>query len=55
MRKHCPYCGLAAGDHIRCPLCNSSLAKGVNLRRVLLWALVIEEYFVVAVAMLRYG
>jgi hypothetical protein len=54
MRKHCPYCGLAAGDHTRCPLCNTSMVK-VNLRRALLWALVVEEYFVVAVAMLKHG
>jgi hypothetical protein len=55
MRKHCPYCGLATGDLVRCALCNTSLVKGVNLRRVLLWALVIEEYLVVGVAMLRFA
>jgi hypothetical protein len=54
MSKHCPSCGIAVGNEIRCPLCDEGLVK-VNHRRVLLWALVIEEYFVVAVAMLRHG
>ena len=54
MLKHCPSCGFAVGDQVRCPLCDTSLVK-VNLRRALLWALVMEEYFVVALAMLRYG
>jgi len=52
--KHCPSCGFAVGDQVRCPLCDTSLVE-VNLRRALLWALVLEEYFVVALAMLRHG
>ena len=54
MPKHCPSCGIAVGDEMRCPLCDTGLVK-VNHRRALLWAIVIEEYFVVAVAMLRLG
>jgi hypothetical protein len=54
MSKRCPSCGIAVGDEIRCPLCESSLVS-VNLRRALLWALVMEEYLLLAVAMVRRG
>ncbi|HYC33009.1 MAG TPA: hypothetical protein VEB59_12025 [Gemmatimonadales bacterium] len=52
MTRSCPTCGIAVGDHSRCPLCNTSLVQ-VNLRRVLLWALVVEEYGLVAAVLLR--
>lgn len=44
MHRHCPSCGLAVSDQLRCPLCDTSLVR-VNLRRTLLWALVAEEAF----------
>ncbi len=50
MPKCCPSCGVAVGDELRCTLVTPVWVK-VNLRRVLLWALVMEEYFVVALTM----
>jgi len=52
MSKRCPSCGVTVVDQLRCPLCDTSLVK-VNLRRVLLWALIMEEYFLLAVALTR--
>jgi hypothetical protein len=54
MSKQCPSCGVTVADQIRCPLCDASLVK-VNLRRVLLWAIVMEEYFLLSVAIVRRG
>jgi hypothetical protein len=54
MSKHCTSCGIVVGNELRCPLCGEGLVK-VNHRRVLLWALVMEEYFIVALAMFRHG
>ena len=54
MSKKCPSCGVTVDDQIRCPLCDTSLIK-VNLRRVLLWAIVMEEYFLLSVAIVRRG
>jgi hypothetical protein len=54
MPNHCPSCGVTVADQIRCPLCDASLVK-VNLRRVLLWAIVMEEYFLLSVAIVRRG
>jgi hypothetical protein len=54
MSKRCPSCGVTVADQIRCPLCDASLVK-VNLRRALLWAIVMEEYFLLAVAIVRRG
>jgi len=54
MSKRCPSCGIAVGDEVRCPLCESSLVS-VNFRRALLWALVMEEYLLLAVAVVRRG
>jgi hypothetical protein len=54
MSKHCPSCGVTVADQIRCPLCDASLVK-VNIRRVLLWAIVMEEYFLLSVAIVRRG
>jgi hypothetical protein len=54
MSKHCPSCGVTVSDQIRCPLCDAGLVK-VNLRRVLLWAIVMEEYFLLTVAIVRRG
>ena len=52
MTRSCPTCGIEVEGHSRCPLCNTSLVQ-VNLRRVLLWALVVEEYCLVAAVLLR--
>ena len=54
MSQHCPSCGVTVVDQLRCPLCNTSLVK-VNLRRALLWAIVMEEYFLLSVAIVRRG
>ncbi len=51
--KCCPSCGVAVGEELQCPLCGRSLVR-VNLRRVLLWALVVAELFLLAVS-IRYG
>jgi hypothetical protein len=53
MHTRCPHCGIATEGHLRCPLCSRSLVQ-VNLRRTLLWALVIEEYLLLTVFMLRF-
>jgi hypothetical protein len=52
MDRHCPRCNLPVGGQLRCPLCDASLVR-VNLRRTLLWALVVEEYLFVIAMMLR--
>jgi hypothetical protein len=52
--KQCPSCGVTVDDQIRCPLCDARLIT-VNLRRVLLWAIVMEEYFLLSVAIVRRG
>jgi hypothetical protein len=54
MDRHCPYCGLLVSDQVRCPLCNTSLVR-INLRRTLLWSLVLEEYLLLLVLRLRVG
>jgi hypothetical protein len=54
MHKNCPSCGLPAEGHTRCPLCDASLVP-VNVRRTLLWALVVEMWMVVGVVSLRFG
>lgn len=53
MERRCPTCGLSCVDESRCPLCDTSLTR-VNLRRFLMWALVVEEYLVVMVVLLRF-
>jgi hypothetical protein len=41
---HCPNCGLTiTGAGASCPLCRASLIR-VNMRRVVLWSVVIGEY-----------
>ena len=52
MDKHCPYCGISVAGELRCPLCDTRLV-GVNVRRALLWALVVEEYLLAMVVMMR--
>ena len=54
VNQSCPTCGIAVEGQTRCPLCNTSLVQ-VNLRRVLLWALVAEEYCVLLVVLLRFA
>ena len=54
MYKNCPRCGLQAENHTRCPLCDASLVQG-NLRRTLLWALVVEVWMMAIVVSLRFG
>ena len=54
MDKRCPYCGISVVGQLWCPLCETRLVR-VNLRRGLLWALVIEEYAFVAVIILRFS
>lgn len=53
MEEHCPRCGLELEGSLRCPLCDHSMVR-VNLRRFLLWSLVVEEYLVVLVLLLRF-
>ena len=53
MDLHCPRCGIPVGEQIRCPLCDTSMVR-VNLKRTLLWALVVEEYLVALVVLLRF-
>jgi hypothetical protein len=54
MDKHCPYCGISVAGQLRCPLCDTRLVGvRVNVRRALLWALVMEEYLLVMVMMMR--
>jgi hypothetical protein len=54
MYTNCPRCGLQADNHTRCQLCDASLVQ-VNLRRTLLWALVVEVWMMVIVVSLRFG
>ena len=54
MDVRCPRCGISCTDHLRCPLCDTSLVR-VNLRRTLLWALVVEEYLVVMMLAMRFA
>jgi hypothetical protein len=52
MHTRCPFCGISVGGRLRCPLCDKSLVR-VNLRRTLLWTLVVEEYVLLMVFMMR--
>jgi hypothetical protein len=52
MHQRCPRCGISSDGQIRCPLCDTNLVR-VNLRRVLLWALVVEEYLLLVAMGLR--
>jgi hypothetical protein len=54
MDKRCSYCGIAVTTHASCPVCGTRLVA-VNLRRTLLWGLVVEEYLVALVIMLRFA
>lgn len=54
MDVRCPRCGISCTDHLRCPLCDTSLVR-VNLRRILLWALVAEEYLLLLAMRIRLG
>jgi hypothetical protein len=54
MDNQCSYCGISVPSGASCPVCGTRLVA-VNLRRTLLWALVAEEYLVVAAVMLRLG
>jgi hypothetical protein len=54
MTKQCPSCGVTVADPIRCPLCDASLVM-VNVRRVLVWAIGMVEYFLLSVAIVRRG
>ena len=52
MDTRCPCCGISVAGQFRCPLCDTRLVSlGVNVRRVLLWAFVVEEYLLVIVMM----
>lgn len=53
MENRCSYCGISTGDQLTCPLCGTRLVR-VNLRRTLLWALVVEEYLVVMMLAMRF-
>jgi hypothetical protein len=56
MDNRCPYCGISVADDVRCPLCDTRLVGvglRVNLRRALLWALVVEEYVLLGLVMMR--
>jgi uncharacterized membrane protein YvbJ len=54
MQRRCTYCGLSvAEDDTSCQLCGTRLIS-VNLKRALLWALVAEEYLLVAAMMFRF-
>ena len=54
MDQQCSYCGVSVGNQLRCSVCDRSLVR-VNLRRTLLWALVVQEYLLLVVFMLRFG
>jgi hypothetical protein len=52
MDERCPYCGTSVAGYLRCPLCDTRLVGvgvRINLRRVLLWAFVVEEFLLVMV------
>ena len=53
MERRCSCCGISVGSELRCPLCGTRLVK-VNLRRTLLWAVVVEEYLLVCLVLLRF-
>ena len=53
MDRRCSYCGISVGEQAECPLCGTRVVR-VNLRRGLLWALVLEEYLVLFLMMVRY-
>ena len=53
MDRRCSYCGISVDDQAECPLCGTRVVP-VNLRRSLLWALVLEEYLVLLLMMVRY-
>jgi hypothetical protein len=55
MDQLCPRCGLSVGGQLRCPLCDTSLVQALNLRRTLLWTLVVEEYLLALVVLFRYA
>jgi hypothetical protein len=54
MTVSCPCCGISIQEPaLRCPLCDTSLVRS-NLRRALLWGLVLEEYaLVIALVLLK--
>jgi hypothetical protein len=54
MGQRCSYCGIPAAGHASCPVCGTRLVA-VNFRRILLWGLVVEEYLVALVVMLRFS
>ena len=53
MDRRCRYCGVECAGQLRCPVCDTSMVR-VNLRRSLLWALVLEEYLLLLVVGLRF-
>lgn len=54
MDQRCPTCGISVAGHLRCPLCDTRLVSmSLNVRRTLLWALVVEEYLLLVVVMMR--
>jgi hypothetical protein len=54
MDRSCPVCGLRVGVETSCPYCGSRLIA-VNLRRTMLWLLVVEEYLLLMVVGMRFG
>src|SRR5262249_8040624 len=52
MYRTCPTCGIEVRDQLRCPLCDATLVR-VNLRRTLMWALVVEEWLLLLSLVLR--
>jgi hypothetical protein len=54
MDKRCSYCGIPVTTQASCPVCGTRLVA-VNLRRTLLWGLVMEEYLLALVIMLRFA
>jgi hypothetical protein len=54
MDKRCPCCGVSVAGHLRCPLCDTRLVSvHINVRRTLLWGLVVEEYLLVMLVLMR--
>ena len=54
MGRRCPCCGISVAGHLRCPLCDTRLVSvQINVRRALLWALVLEEYLLVMLVLMR--
>jgi hypothetical protein len=54
MDRRCSGCGLCVGVQASCPYCGTRLIR-VDLRRALLWALVVEEYLLLMAVGLRFG